>query len=351
MSRPGLVFALCGMFILRAESGLDASGSDLTIEANGGVAETEPADKNGSESDHRNGLIWVDQSQQWVTEALFQRMVWFDSMFYENPEARSEDPRSRFRVKVFGSMDLENPSRPSPDIELFASVRFPGLRDRFRIVLDSEELDAFPGRGPDEQSDRTRLALRRIGRWVDTDVGAKLGSTPRMFTRLITRQNWNTGDVVWSANQRGFYDTDEGFGTLGSLSQHIWPWTHFILGHNSSVRWSESTTGVEWQDSLFLAYVPKLIESTRHGQFVGYSDTADCLGLRLNVRGLHNGSHEMESYRAAIVYRRQLFNRNYLYFEMVPEVEWARGNDWEPVYTVRAGLDILFWRDLQGVEY
>ena len=327
MSRTGLVWLFCGLMTLKAGTPPPGEQQDGAIEA-------------------RNGLIWVDHSQEWVTEALFRRLVWFDSMFYANPQTGREDPRSRFRVKVFSIMDLENPSRPEPDVEVFASVRLPGLRDRFRIVLDSEELDAFPGRNPEERTNQPQLALRRVGRWLDADIGAKLSQPPRAFTRLTARQFWDTGDLAWSASQRGFYDTDEGFGTVGNLSQHLWPWTRFLVGHSSSVRWSESTTGVEWQDSVMLAYVPKLIEESRHGQFVGYSDMADCLALRLSVRGHHDGSHAMETYRTSVIYRRQLIDRDYLYLEIVPEVEWSQENDWDPVYTLRIGLDVLFWRDL-----
>lgn len=330
-------------FLLAGGLGLQAAGGKETGSALEGNASEAEAPGVEAEPDDR---IWVDHSQEWVTEALFRRLVWFDSMFYENPAARREDPRSRFRIKVFSLTDLENPSRPEPDVELSASVRLPGLRDRFRIVLESEELDAFPGRGPDEQADRSRLTIRRVGTWLDADLGAKLGSNPRLFSRLTARQAWDTGDVAWTASQRGFYDTDEGFGSVGNLSQHVWPWHRFMMGHSSSVRWSEATTGLEWQDSLVLTYVPKLIEEERHGGFVGYSDMAHCLGIRLSVRGHHDGSHVMESYRAGMVYRRPLFNREYLYLEIVPEVEWAREENWEPVYTLRTGLDILFWRDL-----
>lgn len=344
MNRLPLVFALCGMLFLRAETG-------RSLPKGGGGEDSDPESvraegESAAGREARNGMVWMDQSQEWVTEALFRRLVWFDSMFYQNPSVRREDPRSRFRMKLFGVMDLEALSRPTPDMELFASVALPGLRQRFQIVLDSEELDAFPGQGPDEQADRFRLALRRAGRWLDADIGAKLGSRPRAFSRLTARQNWETAEVSWSASQRGFYDTDEGFGTVANLAQHLWPLRYFILGHSTSLRWSESTTGVEWQDSYLLAYVPKLIEAERHGQFISPNDMANSLGVRASVRGQHDGSHAMDSYRAALVYRRPLFNRDYLYLEVVPEVVWSREENWEPVYSLKTGLDVLFWRDL-----
>lgn len=355
MSRIRLAFWVCGVLTLRPET--PATGG-VELDANPPAAASssfrsaesqigdDTKDVPQNRRAERNGLIWVDSSQEWVTEALFRRLVWIDSMFYAHPRAEREDPRSRFRVKIFSVTDLKNPSGFEPDMELFASVKLPGLRDRFRIVLDSEELDAFPGRNPEERTNQPQLALRRVGRWLNADLGAKLGQPPRAFTRLTARQVWDRSALEWSASQRGFYDTDEGFGTVATLSQHTWPSPRFMVGHSSSIRWSESTLGLEWQDSVMFAFVPRLIETARQGQFVGYSDMADCLALRISVRGHHNGSHEMESYRSSIIYRRQLWSRDYLYLEIVPEIEWAAENDWDPVYSLRTGIDILFWRDL-----
>lgn len=355
MSRIRLAFWVCGVLTLRPETPATVGIEPDTYPPAAVLppcisAEPEVRDDAGPVPQdlraERNGLIWVDSSQEWLTEALFRRLVWIDSMFYAHPRAEREDPRSRFRVKIFSLTDLENPSGVEPDVELFASVKLPGLRDRFRIVLDSEELDAFPGRNPEERTNQPQLALRRMGRWLDADVGAKLSQPPRAFTRLTARQVWDRSERQWSASQRGFYDTDEGFGTVATLSQHTWPRPRFMVGHTSSIRWSESTLGLEWQDSVMFAFVPRLIEADRQGQFVGYSDMADCLALRLSVRGHHNGSHEMESYRSSIIYRRQLWNRDYLYLEIVPEIEWEAENGWDPVYSLRTGIDILFWRDL-----
>jgi hypothetical protein len=247
---------------------------------------------------------------------------------------------------VFTVLNLQDSLVVEPDAEFSASVRLPGLRDRFRIVLDSEELGSFPGRNPEEKTDRPQLALRRVGRWLDVDVGAKVSDPPQLFSRLTARQSWEGFEMAWGANQRGFYDTDEGFGMVGSLSQHVWPKRWMMVGHTSSVRWSESTEGVEWQDTLMLAYAPTLIEPDRHGLFLGHNDMADCLALRLSVRGRHDGSHAMDSYRAGVIYRRPLFGREYIFLEIVPEVEWREERDWEPEYTLRAGLDVLFWQDL-----
>lgn len=289
--------------------------------------------------------IWTDQPQEWINEALYRRVLWLDSMFYDNDMAPRKDPRSRFRLKIFTVLDPENLEKPSLDGKASASVRLPGLQDRFRLILDSDDLDTFPGSSPDEVRSSNRLALRRIGSWLDADVGAKVGTSPVAFARLTARHHWATGPVQWHANQRFYFETGEGFGTLSSLAQHHWIHRKWMLGHVSAARWSEATTGVEWQDRLSLLRVLRVIEDEKHGQFIGDGDISHGAGIRLGANGREDGSHEMSRYQLALVYRRPLFRRDYLYLEINPEVQWKRENDWNPDYTLRVGLDILFWRD------
>lgn len=301
---------------------------------------TEPPQNNNARR------TWLDDTHEWTTEALCRRVAWIDSMFYSPETPRRGDPRSRFRVKVYAETDLENPGTPVFRDEFFANVRLPGLSQRFRLVLDSQRLEQFPGEGAEDQERSPRVALRRAGSWLDADIGAKLGNPPRAFTRFTARKSWNTQLVEWHARQRFFYDTNEGFGEVTSLSQHCWLGRHFMLGHSTSARWSESTTGLEWQEALGLSRILGLVEDEKHGQFVGQSDMAHGLSLLLRVNGHHNGSHQMDKYRAGLYYRRPLFRRNFLFLEIAPEVEWNGENNWDPVYTLKAGVDILFWRDL-----
>lgn len=289
--------------------------------------------------------IWIDRSQEWINEVLYRRVVWLDSIFYEDLLSPREDPRSRFRLKIFTVMDLENLEEPSLDGKASASVRLPGLENRFRLILDSDALNAFPGTSPDEERGDNRLLLRRMGSWVDADVGAKIRTPPVAFARLSMRQNWSAGTVKWHVHQRFYYETGEGFGTLTSLAQHCWLSPGWMLGHVSSARWSEETTGVEWQDRVLLMNVLKVLEEEKHGEFIGNGDISHGAGLRLGADGRDDGSHEMTRYHVSLVYRQPLFKRDYLYLELSPEVQWKRENDWTPDYSLRLGLDILFWRD------
>nr|MDA3872682.1 hypothetical protein [Kiritimatiellia bacterium] len=291
--------------------------------------------------------MWTDQPQEWVNEALYKRVVWLDSMFYDYGDDFSlrKDPRSRFRLKVFSVMDPENLEEPSLDAKASGSVRLPGLKNRFRLILDSDELNTFPGSRPEEREGVNRLALRRMGSRLDVDVGAKIRTPPVAFARLSARHNAHTGPVEWHYNQRFYYETGEGFGMLTSLAQHCWIHPRWMLGHVSSLRWSESTTGVEWQDTFSLLRVLRVLEEEKQGLFIGNGDISHGAGIHVGANGQDEGSHEMSRYQLSLVYRRPVFKRDYLYLEISPEVQWKRENEWNPDYILRIGLDILFWRD------
>lgn len=293
----------------------------------------------------RHEETWMDGSQEWATDALYRRMVWLDSMFYSSDVSERDSPRSRFRVSVFNMTDLEDPSRPHPDVEFSASVRLPGLRDRFRLVLDSDDLQQYPDSGVEERSERPRVALRRVGRWLDADVGVRTNVPPILFVRSTMRWTGYTDPVEWNFSQRFFYETEEGFGEITSLSQHCWLADRWMLGHSTSARWTEQTVGLEWQDSFSLMWVTGLMEEDKHGRYLGTRDLSHGLGLRTQIRGGYNGTHTMNSYRVGMVYRCPMFRRDYLYLEILPEVTWAAEKDWEPEYTLRVGIDILFWYD------
>ncbi|MCC5847634.1 MAG: hypothetical protein JJU29_06010 [Verrucomicrobia bacterium] len=308
--------------------------------------EAEAEQSNASSSAKKeNGKFWLDEPQQWTTEALYNRLVWLDSMFYGPGLTQREDPRSRFRLSIFNVTDLEQPERPRPDMSISASVRLPGLRDRFRLEFLSEDLQDFPSSGADPDEGSTRLALRRVGNWLDVDVGGRLKLPPVLFVRATARYTWAHDPVQWNLAQRVFYETDEGFGEITSLSQHMWLARKWMLGHHSSVRWSEATVGAEWQDALMIAFVADLMEEGHEGRFVGRRDMDHGLGFHTRVRGRYDGGHAMTNYRVGFVYRRPLFRRDYLYLEVLPEVEWKAENDWREEYTLRMGIDILFWRD------
>jgi len=325
----------------RAEEKADNTDT-VSVEAPASPELAVPPEKGGPRPDSEH---WMDRSNVWVTEALYQQVYRLDSMFYGADQVRREDPRSRFRLRLFGIVDPDDPGGFKLDANTSASVRLPGLKDRFRLVLDSEELDRFPDATPDQRSDRPQVALRRVGRRLDADVGAKLKTPPNAFVRFNFRRGWEMGDWDWGFSQRFFYDTQEGFGELTSLSQHRWLGSHWMLGHSSSLRWSESTEGLEWQDSLSFYRVLSLIEIDKVGRFVGTGDLSSGVGIRFGANGHHNGSGNMDSYKLSWIYRHPVMRRDFIYLEVIPEVEWKEDNEWEPVYTLRVGLDILFWRD------
>lgn len=288
---------------------------------------------------------WLDRSEAWVTESLHRNVVWLDSLFHGPGVYNPEPARARCRVFLFTRFSSDPDESPEISANASASVLLPGMRDRLRLSFDFSELNSFPGAEPDEREDNPQLTLRRLGRIIDVDVGVRVKSSPTAFLRLNYTHGWETGPLSWRFLQRGFYDTGEGFGTLSSLAQHAWVGRHWMAGHTTSFRWSESTEGVEWRDAISFGRIFDLIEEDRRGNFIGHRDISRGVGMRYEIQGHHDGTGQIDTHKLSFLYRQPLFRREFLFLEITPQVEWASERDWDPVYSFRLGLDFLFWSD------
>ena len=71
-------------------------------------------------------------------------------------------------------------------------------------------------------------------------------------------------------------------------------------------------------------------------------DAARLIGFRASTFGHVSGEAIMDRYRGTLVFRFPLY-RNYIYGEIMPEIEWRNENDWDAVQRIRLGVDMLFW--------
>ncbi len=287
---------------------------------------------------------WMDRSQQWATSNLHQRVVWFDSLF--QIEGAVDPVESRFRVGAYMLFDPRGTwGSPEADFTFSGHVDLPRLREKLRLVLDSRDMEALPGSRPDEQREEFRLALRRVGDWVDIDLGVKVKTSPVVYVKTGGDLAWQAAGLRWRLGQSFFYQNDTGFGEVTALTQHRWLGPRLLLGHASAARWTEASQGLEWEDTLGLLRVALLRTEDHRGHFVGSKDIARGYGMRLGINGHHDGHTVVDRYRATAFWRRPLGAKDWCFIEISPEVEWKKEDRWQEEYVLRIGLDILFHHD------
>jgi len=97
--------------------------------------------------------------------------------------------------------------------------------------------------------------------------------------------------------------------------------------------------GFRWSEVLMFGYAEELLDETKIERIVGGDDVARGLGIRLAAFG---GFDVVDEYRAG-VFARWPVRKRWMYLLVAPDVNWMRVNDWEHEWTLRCGVELLFW--------
>ena len=272
-----------------------------------------------------------------------------DMMFAGTNEV-IQGPSSKFRIATY--VEFSHDSGPQIDLSpsFDASVELPNIEERWDVFLEGSRNDELPGIDPVDREGGSQLGVRNF--WdefpLKTEVGVNVEWLPSAFVNLEIRPEWDWRYWVFYPSLRGYYDTSDGFGSIGSLGFHRWfggekPKSYYQ--YVAAVKFTEQTEGVEWEQSFRLGYVKKTLLSNWEWNWkrtVGRTDIARGWLVEANVFGHSSGETVMDSRRLRLIYRRPLY-REWIYLEVAPGVEWERENNWNTVPNIRFGFDMLFW--------
>ena len=229
------------------------------------------------------------------------------------------------------------------DAKLKIDVELPNLERNLSLFIDSNYNDALPGEDQVNIDDSgVAVGLRRQMEQYDlsADVGIHSGIPPELFTRLSWRPGWEWGETTMGFEQRFFWENEDGFGTLSQLHAYRWLGDahHWLFRNLSAARFSESTTGMEWQQTFTLGHMTHLVEENRRESNVGLRDALQCHGWKASVFG---NDRLLETYRATMIFRRPLYG-NFVLLEFEPGLEWRNEHDWTTQYRFDLGVILLF---------
>lgn len=211
-----------------------------------------------------------------------------------------------------------------------------------RLIITQDEVDRLPDQDRPPSDSDVVIALQWVGDRVSTSTGVKWRLPPVAYARIDAGPTWNVGQTEIRPRQRFFYDTDEGFGEVTSLSLFRWVGESVILRSTSAVRWTEATDGVEWEQAFAVGHLRGLLRPEDRGRMVGERGASRATGVRASVFGRKRGSGTVERYRLSFIHRRPI-HRRWVYLELMPEINWRNETDWREEVLVRAGLDLLIW--------
>ena len=254
---------------------------------------------------------------------------------------------SRFRLGLYLMVKDEDAlsTRFEPDVE--AEIRLPNLEERWGIFVDSMRNNDLPGTDPTERESSLNTGLRRVyDDWkMHADVGVRWRGGPAGMARLEWRPDFSIGKTKFYPRERVFYESWNGFGEMTSLTVNRTIGC-FFARLVSGATWTESSNGLEWEQTAILGHAGKLIEN-KPRELVTDEDVAKGLSIRYSIFG-HNSTdqHRIDRHRMTLVYRYPIY-KNWLFLQIAPGIEWRDESNWENIPSIQIGFDTLFWEVVQ----
>jgi hypothetical protein len=267
-----------------------------------------------------------------------------DRAFLEDHEARLQQPPvTELEIGLWLETITGEGENVDLDRKFRLDVELPNLERNFSLFIDSDYNENLPGADSrDIEDSGIRLGLRQqMRKWnISGDVGVKTKWPPEAFARLRWRPDWNWGETRMSFEQRLFWENEDGFGLLTQLRGYRWlgDTDHWLFRNTTAGRFSESTEGLEWEQTFTLGHMTHLVEEERRLSDLGPQHTLNCVAWKASVFGK---DRELDKYRTTLLYRRPVY-KDFVLTEIEPGLEWRSEDGWEIRYRFDVGMVLLF---------
>jgi hypothetical protein len=282
-----------------------------------------------------------------------------DRVFVKDAADLQPIPNSRFRLGTY--LELEKDEgfklRFSPDFE--TDIKLPNLEHKLNVFVDTARSDELPGTSPTERDPGFNAGLRKETRYFNFDAGVQVTWLPELFGRVDWRPMWRAGSWEFYPVQRFYWESDDGYGSVSSLAINRLIKKRWLVKSASAVRWREKSNddeappedpddffvgnrGFEWEQSLTVAYIHKLISIKNRGKVINFEEAASATGVRASFFGHTEGEYAgADILRVSFGHRRPIY-KNWIFISIVPEAEWYDEFHWQFVTKLRIGFDVLF---------
>jgi len=254
-------------------------------------------------SNYHGSVAMFDWLHDWTFYTVQQQAEEVDSLLSRDDQVMERVPISEFRIGLYGK------------------------------VVDRSGLEREEG--------ITIGLARALGKYIEADAGLRLNWPPDVFGRLSWKQSWRAGPMNIYPEIRGFWKSDDGFGTKGNLTLDYWI-NRWLTRSVSAAKFTEETEGIEWDQSIIIGYAAQLLEEKKLGRRASFQDVAKGVALRYTISGNDNGQFLVNQHRVTAVCKFPL-HRRWLYGILAPELTLSRERGWEEEFGIKFGFDMLFW--------
>lgn len=282
--------------------------------------------------------FWLDAFHHGVFFSMQAQVSRVDSLFVSDRDECLAVSNSIFKLSLFLDTEFNGKPRVDFDPRFDADIHMPNADRWLRLFLSSGSPDLLTGDSYRERQEyvfggiRTVLAPLDILD-LDASAGVELNWPPVYYGKMDVARVFNVGSWRFHPKQRFYWMSDDGFGEITTLTAYWWLSEQLVSRSISTVRFSDVSRGVEWKQSIAAGRI--LIGDVY--------DMRHVIGAQMEVRGNYEKEEFWaEEYRLSLLYRWPMY-REWMFWEVVPEVVWREEDKFEPVFRLRCGIDILFW--------
>gem|GEM_PF-714981 len=302
------------------------------------------------------------------TEGFGEKFDWLHGKLYEIAEAQVmrvdswfKPPQgeqgivepSRFRVGLYGEGKIREykESDVKPVVDFDTEIDLPNVKRWLKLIITTNDPTALPGKSFIEQRDNS-LRTAVVGQWrsdISAAIGMRARWKPELFAYTVWAHKSKAGNWGLYPQQKFYWESKIGFGEISTLVLNHWI-NRWNTRFSTSIKWSKQDrdddqkaerkdNGFRWSEVFLLEHAKELLEESQLGRVVSGDDIAKGWGIRLSAFG---GFHFTDEYRAGIFYRWPL-RKKWMYSYLGPEIKWMNVNNWDREWTLRCGVEMLFW--------
>ncbi|MBS1200625.1 MAG: hypothetical protein H6R27_1303 [Proteobacteria bacterium] len=294
--------------------------------------------------DKPSGPAWIDRMHVGLYRTMCSTAVWFDGFF---GSARFDDEYQATHGRLSVGTLWDERDQWDPSVRFRLQMQLPKLSDRYSVFvgkLDPDEyvtelrddFDALPRQFGAAGDDAVLLGLgysqpgRRAGHFdvgvgltLESPVGPYIKGTYRVAVPMFERNLLRLRETV-------FWEEPEGFGATTRFDLERLFTDALLARWTVSGTFSQETEGVRCFSSV------TLFQNLRNGRALSY---------QVGINAESEREVPIVDYGLRVIYRRTIFDREWLFLELRSGVTWPRESleeQREPVLGGGVAVEMMF---------
>jgi hypothetical protein len=279
----------------------------------------------------------LDKPHKYVSENV-ERLVTSVDRFFANDALYRYTTDSY--VQISGDTLIEERGEVGYDVKFRGRVDLPRTKSRFKLILNTDptekqdplerSADESPGTAVQESDVYGSVQRERELRgWkFRPSIGAKISIPIEPFAKLRFTNIYPLQSWALRADQNFYWFDDSGFGSDSTIEFDRPVGEENLFRASSFARWTEEN------EFFQLSQIFTFYQTLSPNRKISY---------QIGAYGQTQPTWFMTNYLVVVRYRQNL-HKEWLFFEIRPQVQYSKVNDWDDEVSLLLRLDLLFGR-------